>query len=293
MSFPFLSPLTDPTHPNPTQQSTPAYTYNYELMGYIAKHGLQNGDPPTLAIAAVTFFTLYGLKVIKRDFLPPTPARLKSPLYRLFGQFVTFSTVIVVVATSLWARALHLANPSAPGVAVVGDIPVGWNPLRRVALGEFGAMDSFLAAVPLALIGFLETYSMARKFALVHKYDIDINQEASAIGIANLLSCVFRCVRACVRTRVPMGRDGHPAFLDTPPSPAQPDPTSADPSPHTHTQTHNTQRLAVDGELRADGAGQRRGRADADGQPGGGPLHHPGPHEPHPAPLLHPQGDVK
>jgi MFS superfamily sulfate permease-like transporter len=132
---------------------------------------------------------LYGLKVLRRDYLPPTPARNKRLLYRLFGHVVTFSTIIVVVATALWARALHRAGHTQ--VRVVGDIQEGWNPLRGVALGEFGASEAFAAAVPLALIGFLEAYAMARKYALVHKYDIDINQEASALGLANILSCAF------------------------------------------------------------------------------------------------------
>jgi MFS superfamily sulfate permease-like transporter len=43
--------------------------------------------------------------------------------------------------------------------------------------------------VPLTLIGFMESFSMARKYALQYKYEIDINQEALALG---------RCVCVCV-----------------------------------------------------------------------------------------------
>ncbi len=40
----------------------------------------------------------------------------------------------------------------------------------------------FVAAVPLTLIGFMESFSMARKYALQYKYEIDINQEVLALG---------------------------------------------------------------------------------------------------------------
>lgn len=157
----------------------------------MAKHGPKDGDRHTQAIAAFTFFALYGLKVLKRDYFPPTPARARHALYRLFSQVVTFSTVIVVVATALWARALHRAGHTQ--VAVVGAIAQGWNPVRGVAVGQFGGVQAeVMAALPLALIGFLEAFAMARKFALLNKYDIDVNQEAAALGLANLLSCPFR-----------------------------------------------------------------------------------------------------
>lgn len=140
---------------------------------YIVKHGLKDGDPPTQALAATAFFLLYGLKVIKRDLLPPTPARRARLWYPAFSQLVTFSTILVVVGTAVWARALHRAGHTQ--VAVVGDIARGWNPLSGVAVGAFSALDAVVAAAPLALIGFLEAFTMARKYALLNKYEIDIN----------------------------------------------------------------------------------------------------------------------
>lgn len=161
---------------------------------YIVRHGLPDGDQQTQAIAATTFFVLYGLKVIKRDLLPPTPARRNALWYRAFAQLVTFSTIIVVVGTALWARALHKAGHTHVGV--VGDIAHGWNPVSGVALGEFSAGAAFVAAAPLALIGFLESFTMARKYALLNKYEVDINQEASALGLANLCSCALSILPA-------------------------------------------------------------------------------------------------
>ena len=200
-----VGPIHPPTHP-PT--SSDRYTY-------VVKHGLAEGDKDTQAIGAFTFFVLYGLKVLKRDYFPPTPARKKSKLYtvsrkpllqpkrpflllfyppthlpspQVFSYLVTFSTIIVVVATSCWARVLHEAGKEIP---VVGEITAGWNPTHLPALGHYPATDAFVQAIPLCLIGFMEAFSMARKYALQFKYEIDINQEAVALGIANLVSCPF------------------------------------------------------------------------------------------------------
>ena len=158
------------------------------------QRGLKDGDAQTQAIAATTFFVLYGLKVIKRDLLPPTPARRQALWYRAFAQLVTFSTIIVVVATSLWARALHAAGHTH--VKVVGDIAKGWNPVSGLDLGAFRATDALAAAAPLALIGFLESFTMARKYALLNKYEVDINQEASALGLTNLCTCALSILPA-------------------------------------------------------------------------------------------------
>ena len=76
---------------------------------YLVQHGLKDGNKHTQAIGGVSFFTLYLLKVLKRDYFPPTPARKKQPLYLLFS-YLVFSTIIVVVVSAYWARALHYAG---------------------------------------------------------------------------------------------------------------------------------------------------------------------------------------
>ena len=80
----------------------------------LVQHGLKDGNKHTQAIGAFSFFSLYLLKVLERDYFPPTPARKKQPLYLFFSYLVTFSTIIVVVATAYWARALHYAATTFP-----------------------------------------------------------------------------------------------------------------------------------------------------------------------------------
>ncbi len=94
----------------------------------------------------------------------------------------------MVVVTSYWARALAKAGTDVP---VVGVIKAGWNPVRLPDFGSYPTTSVFVQAIPLCLIGFMEAFSMARKYALQYKYEININQEAMALGIANLVSCPF------------------------------------------------------------------------------------------------------
>ena len=54
---------------------------------------------------------------------------------------MTFSTIIVVVATSCWARVLHEAGKEIP---VVGEITAGWNPTHLPALGDYHTTDAFV-----------------------------------------------------------------------------------------------------------------------------------------------------
>ena len=145
----------------------------------MVQHGLKDGNKHTQAIGAFSFFFLYLLKVLKRDYFPPTPARKKQPLYLLFSYLVTFSTIIVVVVTAYWARALHYAGHDIP---VVGAIKEGWNPVRLPSFSSYPTSSVLVQAIPLTLIGFMEAFSMARKYALQYKYEIDINQEAMALG---------------------------------------------------------------------------------------------------------------
>jgi len=74
--------------------------------------------------------------------------------------------------------------PARPGhdIPVVGSIKKGWNPVRLPSFTSYPTSSVFVHAIPLTLIGFMEAFSMARKYALQYKYEIDINQEAMALG---------------------------------------------------------------------------------------------------------------
>ena len=80
------------------------------------------------------------------------------------------------------------------GIALVGDVPRGFAAPRLPDL-DF-VVDNFAAigpaAVGLLLIGFSQTAADARSFASKHRYQIDIDQESVAQGMANVGSGVLQ-----------------------------------------------------------------------------------------------------
>ncbi|SDS40234.1 SulP family inorganic anion transporter [Microterricola viridarii] len=80
------------------------------------------------------------------------------------------------------------------GVALVGDVPRG---LPAVALPDVGLMWDHagtvaIAAIALVLIGFSQTAGDARAFAAKHGYQVDIDQESVAQGLANTGAGLFQ-----------------------------------------------------------------------------------------------------
>ncbi|PPL18651.1 SulP family inorganic anion transporter, partial [Microterricola pindariensis] len=80
------------------------------------------------------------------------------------------------------------------GVALVGDVPRG---LPALALPDVGLMWDHagtvaIAAIALVLIGFSQTAGDARTFAAKHGYQVDIDQESVAQGLANTGAGLFQ-----------------------------------------------------------------------------------------------------
>jgi MFS superfamily sulfate permease-like transporter len=49
-----------------------------------------------------------------------------------------------------------------------------------------------VAAIPIALLTYLESVSVGRKYALVHKYALDMTQELWALGFGCLFASFFQ-----------------------------------------------------------------------------------------------------
>jgi len=78
------------------------------------------------------------------------------------------------------------------GVAIVGEIPKGL-PAFNVPEFSFAQIISFLPlAITIALIGFMESYSVAQKYAIEKKYDLYPNQDLVGLGAANLIGAFFK-----------------------------------------------------------------------------------------------------
>ena len=124
----------------------------------------------TLAIGVTSIALLLGLKRWKRSF----PGAL-----------------VVVVLGSLAAWLFDLPGR---GVAIVGDVPAGLPgfsiPLPEIA--DVGILRQLLpTAVVIALVGFMESISVAKAFARRNRYDIDANRELVGLGVANIAAGLF------------------------------------------------------------------------------------------------------
>jgi MFS superfamily sulfate permease-like transporter len=99
---------------------------------------------------------------------------------------------LVLVVGGLLAATLF--NLGDHGVALVGDVPRGLPqftvPPLELAWNHKGIVG--MAAVALVLVGFSQTAGDARAFAGRHGYRVDIDQESTAQGVANVGAGLFQ-----------------------------------------------------------------------------------------------------
>lgn len=99
--------------------------------------------------------------------------------------------LVLVVGGLLASWLLDLGDR---GVALVGDVPRGLPSFQLPDVGlmwENGATVA-IAAVALVLVGFSQTAGDARAFAAKHRYQVDIDQESVAQGLANTGAGLFQ-----------------------------------------------------------------------------------------------------
>ncbi len=145
-------------------------------------YGLPATNPWTLAIgAAATTFLFW------------TRSRLKPLLMRLglrarAADVVTRAApVFAVVASTLAVVGLDLG---AKGVKIVGAVPAGLPDLVLPSFDPDLAVRLFPAAVLIALVGFVESVSVAQTLAAKLRQRIVPDQELVGLGMANVASAV-------------------------------------------------------------------------------------------------------
>ena len=134
-------------------------SYMQQLWGTIKE--IPDTSGTTLVVGAASL----GLLLLMRYFAPKLPRAL-----------------IVVVLSILAVAAFDLADH---GVAVTGNVPTG---LFSVGLPGIGWSDTgslLLGALAVVFVGYSETLAAARTVARKHGYELDLNQELTAQGMAN------------------------------------------------------------------------------------------------------------
>jgi high affinity sulfate transporter 1 len=131
---------------------------------------LPDTSATTLVVGVAALVILFALKI----YAPKVPGALMALVLGIGGSAIF--------------------DLSAQGVTVVGPVPRG---LPTPALPEITLIKEnfgliFSAAIGVLLIGFSESLASARQYAAKYHYDIDINQEMLAQGMANFTSGLFQ-----------------------------------------------------------------------------------------------------
>lgn len=139
--------------------------------------------PVTATIGVVTLALLWG----GRRFLPGWLVRAGVPPHA--AQLLAKLAPMAVVLLSIGAVA-GLALDVRHGVAVVGHIPQGLPSLRLPWPGTDALAALVLPAFVIAMVGFVESVSVAQSLAIKRGERIDANAELRGLGAANLASAV-------------------------------------------------------------------------------------------------------
>lgn len=136
-------------------------------------------NPVTFAVAVASFAILLSFK-----------SRV-APILRSAGLSAEISDAIakagplVAVLVTTVAVSLFALDQTA-GVRIVAEIPAGLPPLTFPDL-DLALIEQLLpAAVLIAVVGFLESVSVAKSLASKRRQKIDANQELIALGAANI-----------------------------------------------------------------------------------------------------------
>ncbi len=136
------------------------------------------------------------------------PKYLAAPLEatRLPGWLVAFVSkcgpIVAVLVTTLLTASLSL---DSHGLAVVGSIPAGLPHFSLPGLDPMHWQDLITPAALLALIGFVESISLAQALAAKRRERVDANRELMGLGLANIgsgLSGAFAVTGSFSRTTV-------------------------------------------------------------------------------------------
>ena len=105
-------------------------------------------------------------------------------------------SLVVVIAAIL---VMSFTNLASAGVHITGIIPEGLPSLSRPSL-RFRDVDGVLAlAFACFLMGYIETISAAKTFALKNNYKVNARQELLSLGSGEHGNCIFKCLCSCGR----------------------------------------------------------------------------------------------
>jgi len=121
-----------------------------------------NWESSTVLVGAIALFALFALA----RFTPKLPG------------------VIIVVAVAVLAtKALDLHDD---GVAIVGDVPTGFQFVSLSSVSASDLVDMLPGALAIVIVGLAQSLAIAKSYATKHHEDVDANREMLGYGAANI-----------------------------------------------------------------------------------------------------------
>lgn len=148
-----------------------------EIIGALAPR-IPETNTPTLMIGVAALLFLAWVRVG----LKPLLERMGVPT-RAASMIAKAGPILAVAATTAAVSALALATN---GVAIVGEIPQGLPPFSTPVLDPGLWRALAIPAALIAIIGFVESVSVAQTLAAKRRQRIDPNQELIGLGAANV-----------------------------------------------------------------------------------------------------------
>jgi sulfate permease, SulP family len=149
----------------------------YEMLIYVARQATEVHVLTTAlgvaGIITITFFNMPLVRLLTRMGVDKPRAQLISRIGPL---------ALIIVLTALAAA----GNLDERGVAIIGTVPSGLPPLSWGFLELDRALRLLPAAILIAVIGYVESVSVAKALAHRRRQKINNNQELVALGASNV-----------------------------------------------------------------------------------------------------------
>ncbi|WP_422360259.1 SulP family inorganic anion transporter [Reichenbachiella sp.] len=137
---------------------------------------------------------LFYLSHIDQVHFPTLWISLGSLFILIIGKKLTSKIPLSLLVVLLGMGISYFLKLDNLGVSLVGYLPSGLPEFSLPKLSGLPWREFLPLAITLALMGFVEIYSIGQRLQSKHKteYDINPNQELVSLGIANVIGSLFR-----------------------------------------------------------------------------------------------------
>ena len=164
----------------------PRFDYTVQTIGYILTH-LHQTNPAAITMGAICCILLYVVKVWRMN-NKPTPERMKSVWFRIAVTAAKLASFFAILIGSFIAKALL---DGGIDMEIVGSVPSGLLAPTFQPIPIQTAIQLVPSSIAIAFVAFAGNWAVAKKYSMIHKYEVDANQELLAEGICCIVGVFF------------------------------------------------------------------------------------------------------